>query len=327
MERTSAKRPTLGSLIPIVTGLVAVVGAVAYAIMRYSYQQFYDQFGLTPDDVGPSSAAALAQSGIRVATFVTLFALLPLALALTVSQVVATVLWSYFSRHPFLARKRPLLWLQILAELLLPIFAALAVYRGFTALTSGSRELKGQIVLGIAVLLLTSKRYADGLRRQDLSASRAAPPKPGFTQRFLRATSQLPRTAWIVAVVLAVGGALVLGGSLPRDARRTADCVIDHHQPVRWVHTHRTFLWIGSLSHMAVLQARADPAQMFSVRRLSPKSLPRRTSNAGSLVYLGNAGGRDFVYDTEQGQTLQIPDSSVVIATKPGPHCHWWEYR
>jgi hypothetical protein len=66
---------------------------------------------------------------------------------------------------------------------------------------------------------------------------------------------------------------------------------------------------------------------MFSVRRLSPKSLPRRTSNAGSLVYLGNAGGRDFVYDTEQGQTLQIPDSSVVIATKPGPHCHWWEYR
>src|SRR5438067_8693142 len=80
------KQPTLGSLLPIVTGLVALIGAAAYAIMRYSYQQFYDRFGLTPDDVGPSSAAALTQSGIRVATFVALFAILPLLLALAVSQ-------------------------------------------------------------------------------------------------------------------------------------------------------------------------------------------------------------------------------------------------
>ena len=52
MERDSPKRPTLGSLIPIATGLVALIGAVAYGIMRYSYQQFYDRFGLTPDDAG-----------------------------------------------------------------------------------------------------------------------------------------------------------------------------------------------------------------------------------------------------------------------------------
>ena len=98
MERDSPKRPTLGSLIPIATGLVALIGAVAYGIMRYSYQQFYDRFGLTPDDAGPGSAAALTQSGIRVATFVALFALLPAVLALAVSQGLAKLLQPGFAR-------------------------------------------------------------------------------------------------------------------------------------------------------------------------------------------------------------------------------------
>ena len=322
---TSAKRPTLGGLIPIVTGLVAVVGAVAYAIMRYSYQQFYDRFGLTPDDVGPSSAAALAQSGIRVAVFVAVFALLPLALALTVSQLVATALRSDFSRHSFAAR-HAMNWLHVLADLALPLVAALAVYRLFTAATSGSRELKEQIVLGIAVFLLASKRYADDPRRQD-SQPREQRQRNGLARRFLAATSDSPSTAWIVAAVLTVGGALVLGGSLPRDARKTADCVIDRRQPVRWgPYAPDVPLDRQSESHGRAPSASRSGADVLGAQAVG-ESLPRRTSNAGSLVYLGNAGGRDFLYDTKQGRTLQVPDSSVVIATEPGPHCHWWKYR
>ena len=246
MERDSPKRPTLGSLIPIATGLVALIGAVAYGIMRYSYQQFYDRFGLTPDDAGPSSAAALTQSGIRVATFVALFALLPAVLALAVSQGLAKLLQPGFAR---LRRSAPRLKnrLLIVAYVLLPVVPALVVYRLFTVVTSGSRELNEQIVLALAVLLLTSKRYGE--------------PLP---------TRRLPSNGWIVGITLGVCGALVLGGSLPRDAKKTAGCVIDHRRPVRWVHTHRTFLGIKSLSHIAVLQARADPAQMHW--RTSPAS-------------------------------------------------------
>ena len=284
MERDSPKRPTLGSLIPIATGLVALIGAVAYGIMRYSYQQFYDRFGLTPDDAGPSSAAALTQSGIRVATFVALFALLPAVLALAVSQGLAKLLQPGF------------------AYVLLPIVPALVVYRLFTVVTSGSRELNEQIVLALAVLLLTSKRYGE--------------PLP---------TRRLPSNGWIVGITLGVCGALVLGGSLPRDAKKTAGCVIDHRRPVRWVHTHRTFLGIKSLSHIAVLQARADPAQMFPASNLSPQSLPRGSGPA-RFIYLGAAGGRDFVFDLRQRRTLQVPDGSVVIATRPTRHCHWWDY-
>jgi hypothetical protein len=300
-ERASPKGPSLGSLIPIVTGLIALIGAVAYAIMRYSYQQFYDQFGLTPDDVGPSSAAALTQSGIRVATFVTLFAVLPLAFALAVSQLVARVLRSDYMRLAGTERRGVLPWLRILLDLLLPVVAAVTVYRLFTAFTSGSRELTEQIVVGIGALLLTGRRYG-------VSASR-----------------RLPGTPWIATAVLTLGGALVLAGSLPRDARKTARCVIDHRLPVRWVHTHRTFFWIDGLSHNAVLQARADPAQMFLARKLSPKRLPHR--GPARFVYLGDAGGRDFVFDRAQRETLQIPDGSVVIVTRHDHHCHWWEYK
>jgi hypothetical protein len=317
MEAGSPKRPTLGALIPILTGLVALTGAVAYAIMRYSYQQFYDRFGLTPDDVGPSSAAALTQSGIRVATFVALFALLPLVLGLLVSRALATRLESDFARSIGSMRREPrfLTRLRVVADLLLPIVPALVIYRLFTLVTSGSRELNEQIVLAIAVLLLTGKRYAERLRRDKVDL------------RFLGAIRRLPRTSWIVGTTLGVCGALVLGGSLPRDAKRTAGCVIDHKLPVRWVHTHRTFFGIPSLSHTAVLQVRADPAQISLSSKFSPQNLPRRNGGPTRFIYLGDAGARDFVFDLRQRRTLQIPDSSIVVMTKPARHCHWWDYR
>ena len=82
-----------------------------------------------------------------------------------------------------------------------------------------------------------------------------------------------------------------------------------------------------SLSHMAVLQVRADPAQLFLASRLSPTNLPRSIGDRAPVVYLGSANSRDFVYDRRQGQTLQVPAGLLVLVTRPGPHCHWWEKR
>jgi hypothetical protein len=276
--------------------------------MRYSYQQFYDQFGLPPDDVGPSSAAALTQSGIRVATFVALFALFPLVLALLAAAV------SPGSSRKTLRDSLPRWSVRLRAGASgsrcaccstssSPVVAALVVYRLFTLVTSGSRELNEQVLPAVAVLFLTGRRWG------------------------LRGGRRGPSTRWIVAALLAAGGALVLGGSLPRDARKTADCVISRDEPVRWVHTHRTFLGIPSLSHMAVLQVRADPSEAFRASKLSPKDLPGPIGGRPSLVYLGSANSRDFIYDRRRGQTLQVPAGLLVLATKPGPHCHWWETR
>jgi hypothetical protein len=322
-------------LIPVVTGLIAVAGAAVYAIMRYSYQQFYDQFGLPPDDVGPSSTAALTQSGIRVATFVTLFALLPLALGLLVSSGIARAFEEDFARlvrslerEPRAAssrvRRRVVIPSRLLLDLFLPVIGALVVYRLFTLTTSGSRELNEQVVLAIAVLCLTGKRYAqragvpDRRHQTPLRKKRRAVSVLGVAHR-------IPNAGWIVAALLIAGGALVLGGSLPRDAKKTAGCVISRDEPVRWIHTHRTFFGIASLSHMAVLQVRADPSQMLLAGKLSPENLPRPIGDRPPLVYLGSANRRDFIYDREDRQTLQVPDGSVVLVTTPGPHCHWWE--
>lgn len=276
------------------TGLVALLSAVTYAIMRYSYQQFYDKFGLTPDDVGPSSATALTQSGIRVATFVLLFAVVPAVLALLVSQATAAMLFR---------RWQPEGPLYTVAWLLLPIAPALLVYRLFTYLTSGHGEANEQIAVAIAVVLLTSRRYGPKIPRLEWLS-----------------------TGWIVTLTLSVCGAHVLAGSLPRDARETAACIVDHGLPVRWVHTHRTFLGISSLAHIAVLQVRADPARMFLAGKLTPRHLP---SGRGfpPLVYLGASGGRDFVFDLDGRRTLQVPDGTVVVVTHPARHCHWWDYR
>jgi hypothetical protein len=292
-DNAPEKRPSFGSLIPIITGLVALLSAVTYAITRYSYQQFYDRFGLTPDDVGPSSAAALTQSGIRIATFVLLFAVVPAGLALLVSQAAAAI---QFKRWPAVGRLHALLWL------ILPIAPALLVYRLFTHFTSGSGELIEQIAVAIAVVLLTRKRYGPKMSRLEWLS-----------------------IGWIVTVLLSVCGAHVLAGSLPRDARKTAACVIDHHRPVRWVHTHRTFFGIPSLAHIAVLQVRADPAHMFVASKLSPQHLPSGNGSP-ALIYLGDAGGRDFVFDLDRRRTLQVPDGTMVIVTRPARHCHWWDY-
>jgi hypothetical protein len=319
VARSSRERPALGALIPIVTGLVALIGAVAYAIMRYSYQRFYDLFGLTPDDVGPSSAAALTQSGIRVATFVAIFALLPVVLALLVSQGLATFLRADFSRlmRPGLRQSRFVTRLRAAADLLVPIVPALAVYRGFTAGTNGSRELNEQIIVAIAILLVTSKRYAKGLGSERSFEARHR----RSLRRFVRATQRLPSTGWIVGTTLGVCGALVLAGSLPRDAKKTARrCVIFRDQPVRWIHTHRTFFGLGSLSHMAVLQVRADPVRMFS-----PDHSQELLTGHERLVYLGDARGHAFVFDRERRRTMQVPDNSVVIETWHAAHCHWWK--
>jgi hypothetical protein len=267
---------------------------VAYAIMRYSYQQFYDRFGLTPDDVGPSSAAALTQSGIRVATFVVVFAVLPLVLGLAVSQAFAASLQTHRLR-------RTSSKLGVVIDLLLPVVPALVVYWLFRRLTNGSRELNEQIILAIAVVLVTAKRSAGGA-----------------------ATRRLPSVGWIVGTTLIACGALIFAGSLPRDAKATALCVIDHRLPVRWVHTHRTFFWISSLSHVAVLQVRADPAQMFLTSKLSPRSLP--SGGVARFIYLGDSGGRDFIFDPRERRTLQIPDGSIVVETRPARHCHWRDY-
>jgi hypothetical protein len=277
---------SLGGLISIATGFVAVVGAILYAIMRYSYQQFYNVFGLTPDDVGPSSAAALTQSGVGVATFVLLFAVLPVVLALLVAIACDRALVFLFERSPIALR------------LVVPTLAALATYRAFTALTGGHWELKQLAVLALGVLLVLAKRCA---------ATWAA-------------ALRLPGTRWIVAGLVTAVGALVLGGSLPDDATQTAYCALKHPtEPVRFVHTHRT---LPFLAHIGVLRVRADPVELAWVDGTSHVPLPRQPlvylGDAGGRVFVSSVSQCDTAQLPE--------GSVVLTTKPNATHCHWWRY-
>jgi hypothetical protein len=277
------EEPSLGTLITIATGLLALVGAIAYAIMRYSYQQFYNVFGLTPDDVGPTSAAALTQSGVGVATFVLLFAVLPVALALGIALACDRLL----------AQRRTAL------RFAAAVLASVAVYQAFVSLTSGHLEVKQMLAVALGTLLVLAKRH------------------DGTSTRMQR----VPRLRWIVVALLTVVGALVLGGSLPGDARSTAFCAADHpNEPVRFVHTHRN---LPFLRHIGVMRVRADPARLAWLDVSNHPPLPPQP-----LVYLGASSGRDFVFSVGRCHTVQLPEGSVVVTTIPNPkHCHWWNYR
>jgi general stress protein CsbA len=265
--------------------------------MRYSYQEFYNVFGLTPDDVGPSSAGALTQSGVGVSAFVVLFAFLPLALALLGSVAVSLFGESNRSKRKGDAerkgdRVRAVVWLAA------PVVVAVAIYWLFARLTRGHNEWPQLVIVGVAALLIAYRIY----RNKDL---------PYLS------------SAWVIALAAIAVGAGTLFASLPGDAKKTAQRAIAFpNEPVRFVHTHRKLFWFD---HMGVIRVRTDPVEVRAMdgEKARPTWLP-----SGRLIYLGNAGGRDFVYAPSRHQTLQIPDGSVVLLTKSNKqHCHYWKHR
>lgn len=295
-------RKLSGEVITIATALVAVTGTAAYAIMRFSYQQFYNEFGLTPDDVGPSSAGALTQSGVGVMEFLAVFAVLPLALAL---------LASFACRRAFHGHTAKTL-VAVLA-LALSVVAALGVFQLFVSLTSGRIEKLELSLLAIGVLAISVKQHSDS----DVPAHK--PPFDDVLALLFDAGRRLPSVRWIVASLMVVIGVLILGRSLPADATSTAQCIKQHPgKPVRFVHTHRTFPWF---EYAAILRVRADPARIIWIGSPPPDFPPRGTP----FIYLGESGSRAFMYQPGARRTLQVPEPDIVLITRPGEkHCHWW---
>jgi hypothetical protein len=69
-------------LVVVVAPLLAVVSVAAYAVVHISYERFYAQFGLVPEDVGANSSTILAQSGAHVLVYLILFAIVPYGVTL-----------------------------------------------------------------------------------------------------------------------------------------------------------------------------------------------------------------------------------------------------
>jgi hypothetical protein len=128
-------------LLPVAAPLLAFVSVAAYAIMRTSYERFYAQFGLAPEDVGANSTTILAESGGRVFVYSLLFAIVPYALTLCAFYVLMQL-------EPVRLRS----WLAVVVLALLP----LALYQ---ELTGGGiiGGYVGVVLLALMVLALWTR--------------------------------------------------------------------------------------------------------------------------------------------------------------------------
>ncbi|HEX6679278.1 MAG TPA: hypothetical protein VF063_01405 [Gaiellaceae bacterium] len=83
-EPNAGERTRWRDLLAVVAPLLGLVSVLAFGVVHVSYEHFYAQFGIEPEDVGASSATVLAQSGSHVVAYVFLFAVVPYGLTLGV---------------------------------------------------------------------------------------------------------------------------------------------------------------------------------------------------------------------------------------------------
>jgi hypothetical protein len=103
--------------IATIASTVGVLGAIVYGFQRFSYERFYDQFGVTPEDVGVTPSDVLSQTGLGLVVLIcvafVLLVVLLIFLALyyswgvqigAVSRVAATRLRNRSRKQPLPVR-------------------------------------------------------------------------------------------------------------------------------------------------------------------------------------------------------------------------------
>lgn len=75
-------------VIGALTAGLGLLGTIAFGVTRIAYERFYDQFGITPEDVGINGPRVLAQTGTGLATYAIMIGL-PVLVAVFIARKVA----------------------------------------------------------------------------------------------------------------------------------------------------------------------------------------------------------------------------------------------
>jgi hypothetical protein len=250
-------------LLPVAAPFLAFVSVAAYAIMRVSYERFYAQFGVTPEDVGANSTAILGESGARVFAYSVLFAIIPYGLSLAVFYFAARR-----RRHGVRG------WLFVILAALFP----LAAYQ----------EVTGAGILGAYVAVVLA----------------------GLVALACWVGWKGPGVNWghIAVVSLSFGIVWLNLRYLPASAARAGRCVVESHDALRFVHTHRHLPFLGPTAVLSLPVERA---------RVSWLGNPlQRPSFGPHLLYLGQASGTVVLYDADRGRALRVPAADALISTR-----------
>jgi hypothetical protein len=97
---------TTTAWLAIVGPILAVLGGVAYGVLRLSYEGFYDVFALSPEQAGVTSSSIVAQSGVGIVVLIFAITAVPLGCYGLMAVLIAGINeWRY--RHEEGNSERP----------------------------------------------------------------------------------------------------------------------------------------------------------------------------------------------------------------------------
>jgi len=275
--------------------VLAALG-LAYACLWWSFQRFYGEFGVSPQDVGlaPSgSASDLAGSALQLGVWLMIvlavLAFLPVAAVIAVDVAVAASSGS--ERRALVAVAAAVLLLGLTAFL---YWWLVDGWPGLVLLAAAA------IVFGVlhAIGRLVRMVPADGAG--SLAAAMKAVPVTA------------PGLAITVALACAIVGITFM--DLPTDAAEAGRCAATELPPKGVPALNLPFPGL----HLPILSVHAQPATLTWLNGSPPATLSLK-----NVVYLGQANGSVVVYDRTSHTASRIPAGDVaVVIDAAASTCH-----
>lgn len=302
-------------LIGVVVPLLAFLSVLAYGIARISYERFYGQFGLAPDDVGASSTRVLGESGAHLIVYSVLFAIIPYSLSLLTLRLLCTRAAEPVRRRLQIAPKHATTVPLPPADSHAPAAAggteSTLAPRGsdlaFRLLASrAARTLAWCLFVTLLSLLplalyqrVTGGGFAGGyvgVSALGLIAIACWTQWPNASQR--------PRWSHVALVWLSLGLLWVNLFYVPSAASRAARCVANNGLALQLVHTRRH---LPGMKPPAVLGLRAQPT---TIAWLGAGAKP-----PANLIFLGRNNSTDFFFSPKTKLTYRLPENELELRT------------
>lgn len=305
--------------------VLALFGFVLYAVLRIAYGQFYEPFGLSPDDLGLGYLEVLAQSAIGALVLLALFTLLvTFGVAIYVETVARMIddLRSPIGRaRRFVAgrgRSRPAPAPApappadgaqderepagadhdlVIGTIVFVSLAVLALLEWLTDLPAWEYGFPAVLIAGMtAAIGVLTVRGAARIRR-GLAGELTLRGRPAvhWWRRGLALAA--------LAIVLQAGATLITGANGDADAVREGRAV------------HSTFLGVRLTSWGA-----EAATLVWTADTIDPALRPLAQA---CLMYLGQSDGTLFVYSphTTGRATYRLPASMAAVRIVPGARC------
>ncbi|MGZ4179092.1 MAG: hypothetical protein ACXVUL_00165 [Solirubrobacteraceae bacterium] len=273
--------------VPDIRTLLAVLGLLFYAVLRTAYSVFYNKFGLSPDDLGLGYVELLVQSAVGTSVL------------LLVGLVTAFfVLAEYVGLGEYL-RELPKTFKGRAEEA--PATAATTLFVSLVAVASAA---------------------AGAIGLHDLSSA------------------LLTVTVWVLVAWMMIRGVVTIKGGVSGKGVR------DHARVRRWrlVLAVALFATVGLAIAALIARAQSDAKRVFAGHPASLTVLGVRVTSWGAeeatvswtstqvaadlrplagrcLLYFGQSGGTNFLYDAATHELVRIPTAVSAVRIRP-PSCN-----